>query len=97
MDEEAVVQRPNGILLSHKKEHTWGCSNEVDEQSEVSQRKINIVYWHIYMESKEMACGIYFQGSNGETEYRPMDMRGGEEGEGELCGESNLELCKVES
>ena len=44
-----------------------------------------------------MACGIYFQGSNGETEYRPMDMRGGEEGEGELCGESNLELCKVES
>ena len=32
-----------------------------------------------------------------QTEYRPMDMGGGEEGEGELCGESNLELFKVES
>jgi len=29
--DEAVVHTYNGILLSHKKEHIWICSNEVDE------------------------------------------------------------------
>ena len=46
---------------------------------------------------------IYFQGSNGETdtENRPMDTVGGEEGEGEMYGESNVEIyntiCKIDS
>ena len=46
---------------------------------------------------------IYFQGSNGETdiENRPMDMVGGEEEEGEMYGESNMEtynaICKIDS
>ena len=31
MDEEAVVHIHSGILLSHKKEHIWVSSNEVDE------------------------------------------------------------------
>jgi len=31
MDKEAVVHLYNGILLIHKKEHIWICSNEVDE------------------------------------------------------------------
>ena len=31
MDKEAVVSIHNGILLSHKKEHIWVNSNEVDE------------------------------------------------------------------
>ena len=31
MDKEAVVHIYNGILLSHKKEHIWVSSNEVDE------------------------------------------------------------------
>ena len=45
------------------------------------------------MESEEMALWIYFQGSSGETdiENRPMDKVGGEE-EGEMYGESNIEI-----
>ena len=43
-DKEVVVHIHNGILLSYKKEHIWGSSNEVDElepitQSEVSQKE----------------------------------------------------------
>ena len=31
MEKEAVVHIFNGILLSHKKEHIWVSSNEVDK------------------------------------------------------------------
>ena len=31
MDKEIVVHIYNGMLLSHKKEHIWVSSNEVDE------------------------------------------------------------------
>ena len=31
MDKEVVVHIYNGILLSHKKEHIWANSNEVDD------------------------------------------------------------------
>ena len=31
MDKEAVVHIYNGIVFSHKKEHIWIHSNEVDE------------------------------------------------------------------
>jgi len=31
MNKEAVVHIYDGILLSHKKERIWICSNEVDE------------------------------------------------------------------
>ena len=31
MDNEVVLSIHNGILLSHKKEHIWVSSNEVDE------------------------------------------------------------------
>ena len=46
------------------------------------------------MESEEMYSWIYFQGSNGETDIEnwPMDKVGGEEGEGEMYGESNRNL-----
>ena len=46
-----------------------------------------------------MALMIYFQGRNGETdiENRPMDMEGGEEGEGEMCGEIYNTICKGDS
>ena len=46
---------------------------------------------------------FFFQGSNGETdiENRLMDKVGGEEGEGETYGESNIEIydttCKTDS
>ena len=31
MNKEVVVHIHNGILLSHKKEHIWVSSNELDE------------------------------------------------------------------
>ena len=46
---------------------------------------------------------MYFQGSSGETdiENRPMDTVGGEEGEREMYGKSNMEIyntiCKIDS
>ena len=45
------------------------------------------VVWKLLKELKN------FQGSSGETDTnRPMDMEGGEEGEGEMYGESNRNL-----
>ena len=46
MDEEDVVPRYNGLLLSHKKEkHSTICRNMVGlSYSEVKKRKINMVY-----------------------------------------------------
>ena len=54
----------------------------------------NLKRWHWW---------IYFQCNNGETHIknRPMDRMGGEEGEGEMYGESNIEIhntiCKIDS
>jgi len=54
----------------------------------------NLKRWHWW---------IYFQGNKGGTdiENRPMDTRGGEEGEREMYGESNPEIyntmCKTDS
>ena len=56
MDKEVVVHIYNGILLSHKKEHIWVSSDEVDEpriyytdwsESEKSQKKKD--KYHILM------------------------------------------------
>ena len=49
-----------------------------------------------------MALINLFSGCNGETDMnRPMDTVGGEEGEGEMYGESNIEIynsiCKIDS
>ena len=60
-----------------------------------SQREIYILYTDTYIWNlKRWHWWIYFQGSNGETdiENRPMDMVGGEEGEGDMYGESNIEI-----
>ena len=50
------------------------------------------ILWFSVIHQQESA--IYFQGSNGEMdiENKPMDKVGGEEGEGELYGESNIEI-----
>ena len=51
MDKEVVVYIHNGILLSlYKKERIWVSSNEVDEQSEVSQKEKDkyCILMHIY-------------------------------------------------
>ena len=54
MAKEAVVHIYNGILLSHKKEHIWVSSNEVDkprayytEWSQKEKYKYHILT-HIY-------------------------------------------------
>ena len=50
MDKEVVVHIHNGILLSHKKEHILVSSDEVGEQSEVSQKEKDkyCILTHIY-------------------------------------------------
>ena len=55
---------------------------------------------HIYGIQKDR---VYFQGSNGkrDIENRPKDTGGGEEGEGEMYGEIDMEIynaiCKIDS
>ena len=58
MDKEDVVYKYDGILLSHKKEGkmtvaaTW-IDLEIIILSELSQRKANSIWYHLYMESKK--------------------------------------------
>ena len=83
---EAVIY--NGILLSHKKEHNWVNSNEVDEprayytEWSQSERERKILYANAYIWDLERWYRIiYFQGNNRETdiENRLMDTGRGEE------------------
>ena len=59
MDKEDVVHIYNGLLLSHKKNEimpfaaTW-MDLEIIILSEVRQRKTNIIWYHLYVESKKM-------------------------------------------
>ena len=71
-----------GILLSHKKEHIWVSSNEVDEprayytEWSKSERERQILYTNTYIWNLERWYWIiYLQSSNGETdiENRLMD------------------------
>ena len=70
-------------------------------QSEVKSEKYKYHILTYIWNLKRWHWWIYFQGSKGETdlENRPMDMEGGEEGEGEMYGESNIEIyhtiCKT--
>ena len=53
MDKEAAVHIYNGMLLSHKKEHIWDSSNEVDEprayytEWNKSERENKILYINV--------------------------------------------------
>ena len=55
------------------------------------------------MESKKMVLLNLFSGQQWRNRHREqtMDMRGGEEGEGEMYGESSMEIystvCKIDS
>ena len=99
MDKELVVHIHNGILLSHKKECIRVIFNEVDEprafytewsKSEREKQVLILTYIYIYIWNLE---GLYLQGSNGDAdiENRLMDKSEGEEGEGEMNGESIME------
>ena len=100
MDKEAVVHIYHGILLSHKKECIWVSSNEVDEprayyiEWSKSEREKQILYINTYIWNLE---GWYWwpssQSSSGDAdiENRQMNKGGGEEGEGEMNGESKME------
>ena len=58
-DKEVVVHIHNGILLSHKKEHIWVNSNEVDEPRAYytewgkSEREKQISYSNTYIRNLE--------------------------------------------
>ena len=68
VDKEAVVHIYNGILLSHKKEHIWVSSNEVDEprayytEWSKSEREKQVSYTNIYMKSQKMVLMKLFVG-----------------------------------
>ena len=55
------------------------------------------------MESRKMVLMNLFTWNSGDAdiENRPVDLGGGQEGEGEMCGESNVEIyhtiCKIDS
>ena len=108
MDNEAVVHIHNGILLSHKKNTfeyvlmRWMKLEPVIQSEEVREIEISYTDTNIW-NLKRWHWWIYFQGSSGETdiENRPMDKVGGEEREGEMYWESNIEMyntiCKTDS
>ena len=89
MDKENLVHKHNGILLSHKNQHIWINSDEVDEPRtyymEWSGQKEIDKYpslTHIYTRNLEKQYWrIYLQVNNGETdiENRLVDMGRGEE------------------
>ena len=59
MDKEDVVHIHNVILLSHKKNEimpfeTTGMDLEILVLNEVGQRKTNIVWYRLYVESKKI-------------------------------------------
>ena len=47
MDNEVGVHRHNGILLSHKKEHIWVSSNELDEAEKAMAPHSSTLAWKI--------------------------------------------------
>ena len=98
----------NRILLSHKKEHIWVSSNEVNEprayyiEWSKSEREKQILYINKYVWTLERwYWWMYLQSSSGDAdiEIRLMDMVG--EGEGGMNWESNIEtyitICKIDS
>ena len=97
-EKEAVVHIQNALLLSHKKEHIWVSSNEVDEprayytEQSKSEREKQISYTNIW-NLERWYWWNYLQGSSGDTdtENRLMDTEWGKGGQAGIYGESNME------
>ena len=79
------------MLLSHQKEwnnaicrnNGWISNLEISILSEVSQKKINTVWYHLFIESKIWQKWTYLQNKNRLTENRlvvPRAIKGKEEG-----------------
>ena len=105
------VATANGTLLSYKKDCIWVNSNEVDEprayytEWSKSGREKQILYADIYMESRKMVLMHLFAEQQCRCRHREQTyghgwLRG-EEGEGGMFGESNMEthmtICKTDS
>jgi len=96
MDKEAVVYIHSGILLSHKKEHIWVSSDEVDEPRayyiEWSRPERQISHINAYIWKLERwYWWSYMQGSKGDTDImnRLLDSVG--EGEGGMIWQNSTE------
>ena len=78
MNKEDVVHIYSEILLSHKKEQNNAiCSNmdgPRDSHIEFSQRKTNIVWYHLYVESKIWYTWTYLQNINRFTDTENQHM-----------------------
>ena len=79
MAKEVVVHIHNRILLSHKKEHIYVSSDEVDEprtyytEWSESEREREIPYSNTYIRDLEKwYWRIYLQGNSGETDTEKM-------------------------
>ena len=91
-----MVHIHNGILLSHKKEHIWVSSNEVDETAvyyiQWSKSERQIPYFTTYIWNLERWYQwSYVQVSKGDTDVknRLLDSEG--EGEGGMIWEKSIE------
>ena len=100
MDKEAVVHTYKRILLSHKKEHIWVSSEEVDEpracytEWNKSEREKQVLYINTYILNLERwYWGTYSQSNNedADIENRLMDKGWRKEKEGEMNGEGRME------
>ena len=70
-----MVHIHNGILPSHKKEHIWVNSNQVDgprtyytDWSQKEKDKYHILKYIYIWNLEKWYWRIYLQGSNGETD-----------------------------
>ena len=100
MDKEVVVHIYNGILLSHKNE--WNnsiCSNMERPReyilSELIQTKTNIIWYHLYVESKIRHKWTYLQNRNIQTQRTDLWLPRGREGGRVMDWEFEVSRCKL--
>ena len=104
--DKVVVHIYNRILFSHKREHIWVSSDEVDEprtyntEWSESETERYISYSNTSIQNlEEWYWRIYLQGSSGETDIE--NGHGERGGEGEMYGKSSMEtyitICNIDN